>query len=55
MISYPIITFQDLMKRVEGLGFYRVRQKGSHIAMFIQMEERQQYQIMVIKMYQKAY
>ena len=31
MISYPIISFQELIKRVEELGFYRVRQKGSHI------------------------
>ena len=31
MISYPSITFRDLMTRVESLGFKRVRQKVSHI------------------------
>ena len=31
MMSHPSITFRDLINRVEKLGFYKVRQKGSHI------------------------
>lgn len=31
MISFPSITFRELITKVEKLGFQRVRQKGSHI------------------------
>ena len=31
MISYPSITFRELIKKVKKLGFVPVRQKGSHI------------------------
>lgn len=31
MTNYPTISFQELIRRVEKLGFIRIRQKGSHI------------------------
>ena len=31
MTQVPTISFRDLIRRVEVLGFERVRQKGSHI------------------------
>ena len=31
MSNYPSISFKDLIKRVQNLGFKSVRQKGSHI------------------------
>ncbi|BBO81320.1 type II toxin-antitoxin system HicA family toxin [Desulfosarcina ovata] len=31
MTSFPTISFKQLIKRVEKLGFQRVRQRGSHI------------------------
>ena len=31
MTSFPLLSFRDLIKRVEKLGFMPVRQKGSHI------------------------
>lgn len=31
MKSIPSITFKELIKKVEKLGFQRTRQKGSHI------------------------
>ena len=31
MSVFPAITFNKLIRRVESLGFVRVRQKGSHI------------------------
>jgi len=31
MTSFPSISFRDLIKRVQELGFVSVRQRGSHI------------------------
>jgi len=31
MTSFPSLSFRDLIRRVEKLGFVPVRQKGSHI------------------------
>lgn len=31
MISWPSITFRDLISKVQNLGFQKIRQKGSHI------------------------
>jgi predicted RNA binding protein YcfA (HicA-like mRNA interferase family) len=31
MTSFPSLSFRDLIKRVQELGFVSVRQRGSHI------------------------
>ena len=31
MTSYPAITFKNLIRKIQKLGFQQVRQKGSHI------------------------
>lgn len=31
MTKYPIISFNELIRKVNKLGFEKVRQKGSHI------------------------
>ena len=31
MTQLPTISFRDLIRRVEALGFERTRQKGSHV------------------------
>jgi len=31
MSVYPAISFIELMKRVENMGFEKIRQKGSHV------------------------
>jgi predicted RNA binding protein YcfA (HicA-like mRNA interferase family) len=31
MTLYPAITFKDFIRKVEKLGFQRVRQQGSHV------------------------
>ena len=31
MTSYPTMTFKNLIRKIQKLGFQQVRQKGSHI------------------------
>ncbi len=31
MITYPSISFKELIQRVQKMGFQKIRQKGSHI------------------------
>jgi predicted RNA binding protein YcfA (HicA-like mRNA interferase family) len=31
MTSYPAITFKNFIRKVQKLGFQRIRQQGSHI------------------------
>lgn len=39
MTTQPTLTFRDLIRHVERLGFKRARQKGSHIR-FVHVDGR---------------
>jgi len=58
MTSHPAMTFKNLIRKIQKLGFQQVRQKGSHIR-FAHPDGRKttipDHLIMGTKTFQKVY